>query len=200
MYVICICRFSEDQLERSVRGLSTSWHNLKPPITNTLKSSTEKPSISSKCADNLNSFVRSAQSIPSTSISENLDYSDNTAMSSDQASDISDYSRNLFPNQLNMSHCASEKVTVEKLSTLIPSSPNIPTKCFSGDTQQRKKRNKPDILETSFVSAANVFKEYILEKKKKKRIIYLRMNTSLSSSYHDFRSCRKKVEMKNAKK
>lgn len=76
--------------------------------------------------------------------------------------------KKLSPNQLDESHSfADEKVMVAKSSTTSASSlPNISTKCFVGGIQRKKKNS--DLFETSFMSTANILKEYILEKKENK--------------------------------
>ena len=84
------------------------------------------------------------------------------------SSKISDYgNKNLSPNQSDKSHSlAKEKVTVaNSFTTSTLASPNIPTKCFVGGVQRRKKKDS-DLLETSFMSTANMLKKYILGKNK----------------------------------
>ncbi|XP_071631573.1 uncharacterized protein [Temnothorax longispinosus] len=161
-------KFPEDQLEGSVHGLPRNWQNFEPSITNTLKTSTGvyQPVISLGCTSDIS--IGSTSSTPSTSTYENIDKSNNAAASSDRASDVSDYSQNdmLTVKEDIISHSAEKQVTAAKLSTtLIPFSPNIQTKCFSGGIQRKRKRNESDVVESSFVNTANVLKEYVLQKK-----------------------------------
>lgn len=119
-------------------------------------------------ASTFDSSVDSARSISSTPTYENVRNYGNSAVCSDRSSDISDCNETLSLNAFNTPHSINQEVGVAKLSTTVTQSlPIIPTKCFSGGVQ-RKPKNKPDILETSFVNATNALTEYIRDQKEEK--------------------------------
>jgi len=138
-------------LEKNTYGLSKSWQNFEPAV-----------SVKSAYPFNISGDRRSLQTDSFTIISENYD-----TISSDQTSGTSSYSQNsLSLNQIDKSNCSTGEEII-KSSIASTSSSSIATKCFVGGTQRRKKNNR-DPLETSFISARNILKEYIIEKKQEK--------------------------------
>lgn len=156
---------TENYLEESVHRLPRNLQSSEFSVTNIRRKSigvrqTPMPFKSSNVSDISESSSPSASSI---AMYETFDNSRDVA--SDRSSETSDDKRkSLSPSKPNMSE---ENTVAKPAMTLNPSSHNVPTKCFFGGTQRRK-RNNPDVLETSFISATNVLKEYLLEKKEEK--------------------------------
>lgn len=128
-----------------------SWQNFEPAV-----------SVKSAYPFNISGDKRSLQTDSFTTISENYN-----TISSDQTSETSNYSKkSLFLNQIDKSNCSTGEEIIKSSTASISFSP-IATKCFVGGTQRRKK-NYRDSFETSFISATNILKEYIIEKKQEK--------------------------------
>lgn len=71
-------------------------------------------------------------------------------------------------NQLDKPCYSADEITAKSSTASSSSFSNIPAKCFLGGTQ-RKKKNTSDLLETSFISTANILKEYVRNTKKEEK-------------------------------
>lgn len=144
------CRLSEDHVEKKRYELSKN-RSSELQLTNTVKKSIGFRQTSMPCKLTPNSNISGSSSPPflSTTTYETCDNFNDAAstISSGRSSEMSDLQKNMSPKEPDIfiyenaksstvSSCENAK------SSSISSSPIIPTKCFVGGTQRRKKKSR----------------------------------------------------------